>query len=97
MAAKLIDLTDYQRNRPGRRKLKIASGPGSSKVLDLTEKLRVKRYGNPGKSLKGRGFPIDMNVGPDENGMDLLTGGFPVFTLTPYAESTDEGRDPDSD
>ena len=90
MTVKPTNLTDSPRKRPGRKRLKIASGPGSSKVLDLMPKLREKKYGNTGKSLQGRGFPADHLVGPDEWPFYGFTPPGTILTGLGYQEKDEE-------
>jgi hypothetical protein len=63
MAAKLIALTDSRRNKPVRKKLKVAKG---TDILSLCDARRLNKCKESGESLKGRGFPLDHLVGPDE-------------------------------
>ena len=72
MAARRIVLTDSRRSRPVRRKLKIASGAGIPKVMNLCDARRMKKTRASGRSLQGRGYPDDHLVGPDEPGHELL-------------------------
>lgn len=74
---------DSPRNRPGRKRLKIASGPDTAKVLSLCDARRMKKSEETVKRLRGINLPADYLVGPDEPGHDLFGGftglmGFPM-------------------
>lgn len=63
MGAKVISLTDYQRSRPERRRLKIAK---CRDILSLCDARRLKKSKVASDRLKGLGYAYDHLVGPDE-------------------------------
>ena len=91
MAARVIDLTGYRKSRYARRRLRIARGPGSDKVLSLCDARRLKKSSEAGKRLRGRNYPDDFLIGPDEDPYGLtgftISGlnwcGFPMPVLPP--------------
>lgn len=63
MAAKLFDLTDYRRRKPvGSR----SRSGREAEIFDIADARRMRAVRKSAESLKGRGFPDDLNFGPDE-------------------------------
>jgi hypothetical protein len=66
MAARRIVPIGSPRSRPGRKKLRIASGPGTTKVMSLCDARRLRTVAKSGERLQGLNYPKDHLVGPDE-------------------------------
>jgi hypothetical protein len=69
VSARVINLCESRRKKRGGEK--SSSVDGSAEVIDIADARRLKAARKSGESLKGRGFPIDMDFGPDEPGEDF--------------------------
>lgn len=64
MAAKVFDLTDYRRKKPvGSR----SKSEGKADIIDIADARRLRAARKAGATLIGRGFPTDLDFGPDED------------------------------
>lgn len=76
MPAEVISLCEYRKEKHGKEKCRDEKGRGRASVHNIEDQRRLRASREHVESLKGRGFPEDMHIGPDEPGEDFNGGLF---------------------